>query len=298
MYCFFSRFVFFLFFSFPLLADTLNYVEIGAIALSQKSNTEPMLFHADRSLSTLDGSPIVQKEVDPYLSFQYITQRDTQKITTILNEDNRLSLRVEGKTVGGEVFVRPSYEFKNPYQLTTARVSTLALETGASGIYKKSLANNDSVEWSYTVAHKKVFDDLLAQQLPSLQRDGYIHTLNFTWTNPFFKLTTGAFTTLHTMGEGENHQGLHFKLSSAYTINQFQIVASTGFTHTQYNGVNPFFGTSHRNNSFKGGISCEYDFSPKGYYLITGVTTHQTFSTLSFFDVSSNALFVGMGKNF
>ncbi len=281
-----------------LFADALNYIELGTLALSQKSNTEPMLFHADKSLNGIDGSPMVQKELNPYLNFQYITQKDTHKITTTLNEEDRVSLRAEGKTLGGELFVRPSYEFKNPYELMTPRLSTLALETGASGIYKKLLDNNDSLEWSYTVAHKKVFDDLLGQQIPALQRNGSIHTLNVSWTNRFFKATTGAFTTLHTMGEGENHQGIHLKLSTAYTIDKFQIVATATMTHTQYKGINPFFGTTHNDNSVKGGVSCEYDFSKEGYYLISGVTTHHTFSTLSFFDVSSNAFFVGMGKNF
>lgn len=280
-----------------LYAEPTGYIELGAMVLSQKSNTEPMLFHADKRLTSLDGGPKGQKEIDPYLSFQYINTFHDMTLTTTLNEEDRLSLRAEGDTLGAEVFIRPSYEFKNPYQLYTARTATLVVETGLGGIYKVPLENNSSLEFAYILSKKDILDDELGRQMPSLARDGYRHRVECSWTNNFFKLTTGAFTTEH-MGSAENHKGADIKLSSTYTYDKMQIFGTATFAHVRYNDINPFFNTTREQNNLKASLSLEYDFSSAGYYAIAGVMSNRQFSNIPFFNESINALFIGMGRNF
>jgi hypothetical protein len=283
-------------FSIALYADATGYIELGGIAMSQKSNTEPMLFHADKTLLTLDGGSMSQKEVDPYVSFQYITVLPDMTLTTTLNEEDKLSLRAEGDTLGTEVFIRPSYEFKNPYQLYTKRATTLVIETGIGGIYKVPLEENSSLEFAYSVSQKKVSDDELGRQTPSLERNGYIHRAECSWTNNFFKLTTGAFTT-QDMGSAENHKGADIKLTSVYTVDKMQMYGSATYAHIQYNDINPFFETTRTQNNVKASLSLEYDYSAIGYYTIIGVSANRQFSNTPFFNESINALFIGMGRN-
>lgn len=283
--------------SIALYAQPTGYIELGGMAMSQKSNTEPMLFHADKTLSSRDSGPIVQKEIDPYLSFQYCSSFHDVMATTTLNEEDKLSLRVEGDTLGAEVFIKPSYEFKNPYQMYTKRAATLVVEIGAGAIYKVPLENNSSLEFAYILSKKNVLDDELGRQVPSLQRDGYVHRAECSWNNNFFKFTTGAFTTQN-MGSAENHKGADIKLSSAYTLEKMQMYGTVTFAHIRYNDINPFFNATREQNNLKASLSLEYDFSSEGYYTIIGVMTNRKLSNVEFFDESINALFVGMGRNF
>lgn len=283
--------------SITLYGESTGYIELGGMAMSQKSNTEPMLFHADKTLTSLDSGPIIQKEIDPYISFQYIKPFQDVTLTTTLNEEDKLSLRAEGDTLGTEVFIRPSYEFKNPYQLYTKRAITLTIETGIGAIYKVPLENNSSLEFAYILSKKNVLDDELGRQIPSLARDGYIHRTECSWTNNFFKLTTGAFSTQN-MGRAENHKGADIKVTTVYTVDKIQIFGTATYSHVRYNDINPFFETTRNQNNLKASLSLEYDYSSAGYYAIIGVMSNHQFSNIAFFNESTNALFIGIGRNF
>ncbi len=285
------------FFCIALHAESTGYIELGTMAISQKSNTEPMLLHADKSLSSLDGFPLVQKEIDPYLSFEYINTFDDVLLTTTLNEENKLSFRAEGETFGIEAFIRPSDEFKNPYTLYSKRETTLVTETGAGAIYKIPVSDSSSLELAYILSKKNVLDDELGYQMPSLQREGYIHRAQCKWTNDLFKLTTGVFAT-QKMGSAENHKGADLELSSVYTFDKMLIQGTAKFSHTQYSDINPFFEKTLNQDNLKASLSLEYDYSNEGYYAIAGIMTNRQFSNIPFFDSSKNTLSLGIGRNF
>lgn len=282
-----------LLFSRVILADPISYIEIGGMAISQKSNTEPLLFHEEKRLSSLENGPIVQKEVDPYLSFQFINNFHGLQSTMTLDDTDKLSLRMEDDTLGAEVFIRPSYEFKNPYQLYTKRTTTLVMESGAGVIYK----NSSSLEFSYMLSYKDVLDDEIGKQMQSFQRSGYIHRVEGSWKNDYFKLTTGGFLSQN-MGNTENYKGADIQLSSAYTIDKIQLYGAAALARRKYEGSNPFFNTVRNQHSLKASFSLEYDFSPVGYYSIIGVMLNRQYSNITFFNESINALFIGIGKNF
>lgn len=284
-------------FSIALYAKPTGYIELGTMGVLQKSNTEPMLFHTDKALNSLDSSTMIQKEIDPYLSFEYINMFHDTLLTTRLNEENKLSFRAEGDAFGIEAFIRPYDEFKNPYELYSKRETTLVTETGAAVRYKIPLSDSSDLRFAYVLSKKNILDDKLAHQTPSLRRDGYIHRAQCKWTNDFFKLATGVFTT-QKMGSAENHKGMDLELSSAYNFDKIQIQGTTKFTHSQYSDINPFFGATINQNNFRASLSSEYDYSKEGYYTIAGIMTNRQYSSIPFFDSSKNVLSIGIGKNF
>lgn len=273
-----------------------DYVETGLLWLTQKSNTEPLWFHSNDSLYSLSNTPPRQSELQPYLMFEKHFKGFNGDFGAIFDENQKLSLDYYQNNLGIEFFYRPSYEFKNPYQLFVSREFTYVYETGIAPHYKYSIDATSNLDISYSLSYKKLQDDELEKISQGFKRSGNIHKLQCSYLNDYFNLI-GSIYTSQNMGAFYSFKGYDMKLQSMYPYQNMQFYGSLYIKHDSFDNINPYFGNKESATSAKISFSGEYDF-PSQYYISTWVSHQKQISNIEFYNESTTIFSIGFGKNF
>lgn len=275
-----------------------NYIEFGAISLSQKSNITPMNLKENLTISSFNETETTQNEINPYISFQYKYKYNNLSYLTTLDYDQKFSLDIYNDSYGTKIFTKPYFEYKNPYKLNSKRETTYVQDIGIGEYYTLKSNEDSKFDIAYYLSNKELSNDTLAQETPSLKRDGNTHRIEFSTEYEFFKINSGLFIT-ENMGNAENHKGIDLKLSTAYNFeNNFQVGGEIGLKHTIYEDINPIFDITNKLDDTKISLYTEYDFPQSNYYLTTGVSLNKQYSNIPFFNESNKNFSFAVGKNF